>query len=223
MEQEPLLVGAVERIDILLVLAGAQRRDHERLGFAAGEQSRAVGARQHADLRQDRAHGRQVAPVDAALVVENVPAHDLGLGVVERLGDLLGREFRLGAFGRERRHHLGLDGVDGGVALLLLGDRVGCAQIGFADLQHRLLDRRTIVRGELARLLGGLFGQADDRLDDRLECGVTGHHRFQHGLLGQLLGFRFDHQHRVRGAGDDEIERSSPSSPRPSGSLGFRP
>ena len=73
---------------ILLVLAGAERRHDQRLRLAAGEQRRAVGARQDADLREDRADGRQIAPVDAALVVEDVPAHDLGLGVVERLGDL---------------------------------------------------------------------------------------------------------------------------------------
>ena len=189
MEQEPLLIGAVEGIDILLVLAGAERRDHERLGFAAGEQSRAVGAGQHPDLRLDRAHGGQIAPVDASLIIENVPAHDLGLGVVERFGDLVGREFGLRALRRQRRHDLRLDGVDGGVALLLLRQRIGGAQIGLADFQHRLFDRRTVVRGELPWLLGRLFGEADDRLDDRLERGVTGHHRFQHDVLAELLGF----------------------------------
>ena len=40
---------------------------------------------------EDRAHRRQVAAVDAAAVVEDVPAHDLGLRVVERLGDRLRR------------------------------------------------------------------------------------------------------------------------------------
>ena len=87
MEQEALLVGAFERVDVLLVLAGAQRRYDERLRLAAGEQRRAVGARQDADLRQNRSDGRQVAPVDPPLVVEDVPAHDLGLGVMESLGD----------------------------------------------------------------------------------------------------------------------------------------
>src|SRR5271155_5394385 len=206
-EQEPLLVGAVEGIDILLVLAGAQRRDHERLGFAAGEQSRAVGAGQHADLGLDRAHGGQIAAVDASLIIENVPAHDLGLGVVERFGDLVGREFGLRAVRRQRRHDLRLNGVDGGVALLLLRQRISGAQIGLADLHDRLFDRRSIVRGELPRLLGGLFSEPDDRLDYWLECGVAGHHRFQHDVLAELLGFRLDHQHRVRGAGDDQIER----------------
>ena len=35
---------------------------------------------------------------------------------------------------------------------------------------------------------------------------MAGHHRLQHRLLGELLGLQFDHQHRVRRAGDDEIE-----------------
>ena len=93
MEQEALLVGSLERVDVLLVLAGAERRDHQGLRLAAREQRRAVGARQHADLGEDRAHRRQIAAVDAALVVEDVPAHDLGLGAMERFGDRLGGEF----------------------------------------------------------------------------------------------------------------------------------
>ena len=59
---------------------------------------------------------------------------------------------------------------------------------------------------ELARLLGGLLGELDDRVDHRLEVPVAEHHRAEHDLFGQLLGFRFHHQHGVGGAGDDEIE-----------------
>ncbi len=206
MEQEPLLIGPVQRIDILLVLARAERGDDHRLRFAAREQSRAMGAGQHPDLGQDRAHGGQIPPVDAALVVENVPAHDLGLSLVERLRDLAGGKLRVGARGRERAKHLRLGGVDGGVTLLLLGDRIGGAQIGLARIHDRLLDRGVIVRLEVARLLGGLLGQPDDRLKDRLECGVAGHHRLQHRVLGELLGLRLDHQDRVRRACDDQIE-----------------
>ena len=68
---------------ILLVLAGAERRHHEGLRLAAGEQRRAVGARQHADLGHDRADRLEVAAVDAAAGVEDVPAHDLGLELLE--------------------------------------------------------------------------------------------------------------------------------------------
>ena len=64
-QQEGLLVGALQRVDPLLVLAGAERGDHQRLGLAAGEQRRAVGARQDADFADDRADGPQVAAVDA--------------------------------------------------------------------------------------------------------------------------------------------------------------
>ena len=91
MQQEALLVGAFQRVDELLVLAGAERGDHEGLGLAAGEQRRAVGARQDADLGDDRADRLQVAAVDARAGVEDVPAHDLGLRLLEGGLDLLGR------------------------------------------------------------------------------------------------------------------------------------
>ena len=64
-QQEGLLVGAVEAVDVLLVLAGAERGDDQRLRLAAGEQRRTVGARQDADFRDDRADGREIAAVDA--------------------------------------------------------------------------------------------------------------------------------------------------------------
>ena len=51
-----------------------------------------------------------------------------------------------------------------------------------------------IVRPEVARLLGGLLGQPNDRLKDRLERGVAGHHRLQHRVLGELLSLQLDHQ-----------------------------
>jgi hypothetical protein len=130
-QEELLLVHAGQRVDILFVFAGAQRGNHDRLGLAAGEQRRTVGARQDADFRHDLANGRQVAAVDAALGVEDVPAHDLGLQFLEHGGHLVGRPLRLFAFGRsEMRLDLRLGGVDGGVARLLLGDLVGVAQVG---------------------------------------------------------------------------------------------
>ncbi len=58
----------------------------------------------------------------------------------------------------------------------------------------------------VARLLGRLLGELDDRVDHRLEMPVAEHHGAQHDVLGQLLGFRFHHQHRVGGAGDDQVE-----------------
>ena len=86
-QQERLFVGALQRVDELLVFGGAERRDHQSLGLAAGEQRRAVGARQHADFRHDLADGLDVAAVDALAGVENVPAHDLGFELLEHAGN----------------------------------------------------------------------------------------------------------------------------------------
>ena len=44
-QQERFLVRPRQRVDVLLVLAGAERGHHERLGLAAGEQRRTMGAR----------------------------------------------------------------------------------------------------------------------------------------------------------------------------------
>ncbi len=79
-----------------------------------------------------------------------------------------------------------LDGVDGAVALLLDGVLVGLAQVAFGDVEHRLLDLGPVRRLVVARLLGGLFGQADDRLDDRLEMLVAEHHGPEHHVLGAV-------------------------------------
>ncbi len=90
----------VSAVDILLVFAGAEGGDDDRLGFAAGEEGRTVGTRQEADFRDDRTNGRQVAAVDAALGVEDVPANDLGLQVLEDGADDFGGVLRLAfAFG----------------------------------------------------------------------------------------------------------------------------
>ena len=85
-EHEALFAGALERVDELLVLAGAEGRNDKRLRLAAREQRRAVRARQHVHLRQDGAHGLQVAPVDALARLDDVVANDLALQRLERAG-----------------------------------------------------------------------------------------------------------------------------------------
>src|ERR1700694_1535356 len=56
-QQERLFVGSRKRVDVLLVLAGAERGHDHGLGFAAGEQRRAVGAGQYTALGADVAAG----------------------------------------------------------------------------------------------------------------------------------------------------------------------
>ena len=144
-QQERFLVGALQRVDPLLVLAGAERGDDQRLRLAAGEQRRAVRARQHAGLGHDRAHGLEVAAVDALAGVEDVPAHDLGFEFLEHAGDAL---LVVGGFstpsGKIVRHHLGLGGVDRLLALHLVGDRVGRAQILLDEAEHFLFERGVV-------------------------------------------------------------------------------
>ena len=129
-QQEDLLVGPLQRVDPLLVLAGAERGDHQRLGLAAGEQRRAVSARQHADFGDDRTHGLEVAAVDALAGVEDVPAHDLGFDFLEHAADALLGVVRVLRAAREVvLRHLGLDGSDGVLALHLARNGVSRAQL----------------------------------------------------------------------------------------------
>ena len=69
------------------------------------------------------------------------------------------------SFGREGFLDLGLDGVDRGIALLLVDVLVGVAQVALDQLQHVGFEGPKARRGEIARLLGGDFGQLDDRVD----------------------------------------------------------
>ena len=81
MQHEAIAILALQRVDDLLVAAGAQRGNDQRLGFATGKQRRAMGARQHAGANGDRAHGAGIAAIDARLAVENLAAHDLGFQI----------------------------------------------------------------------------------------------------------------------------------------------
>src|SRR4030095_16514946 len=76
MQEKGLLVGPLQRVDPLLILAGAERCDHQTLRFAASEERRSMRSRQHSDLAGDRPHRFDVAAVDAPARIEDVPAHD---------------------------------------------------------------------------------------------------------------------------------------------------
>ncbi len=84
MQQERLLVGAFQGVDALLVVAGAQGGDHQGLGLAAGEQGRAVGARQDADFAETI--GRTLSTVRPSMrrpVSRIVAADDVGFQFLE--------------------------------------------------------------------------------------------------------------------------------------------
>jgi hypothetical protein len=87
-QHEAVFVLAGQRVDALCIALGAQRGHDQGLGFAAGEQRRAVGARQHAVADLDGAHGAGVAAVDAGLAGQDLAAHDLGFDVEQHAFDL---------------------------------------------------------------------------------------------------------------------------------------
>ncbi len=205
-QHEGFLVGPLQRIDELLVLAGAERGNHQCLGLAAGEQRRAVSARQDAYLGEDRTHRPHVAAVDADAAVEDVAADDRFFQLLEHLADDLRRRRVLGALRDQRGDQPFLDRLDGRPAFGLAGKRIGDAQIVFGGVANPRIEGRLVGRLDVARLLGGALGELDDGVDHRLEALVAEHHRPEHVVLGELLRLRFDHQDGVGGAGDDEVE-----------------
>src|SRR5690606_6240234 len=136
----------------------------------AGEQSRTVGAWQKANFRNDCADGRQIAAIDTVAGVENVPANDLRLQVLENGRKLFSREFWLfNAFREEVSLRLGLCSINSCVTSLLFGDLVSVAQIVFDNCEHLGFEVRQIFRLEITWFLGSNFSELDDRVDNWLE------------------------------------------------------
>ena len=108
----------------------------------------------------------------------------------------------------ERFLGLFADVVERGRARRLVGQLVGRLDILADDVLELRLGRGLgIAGGELPRLLGGLFGELDDRRR-RPSCDAAWPNMTAPSmtLFRQLLGFGFDHHHRVGRAGHDQLE-----------------
>jgi len=84
-QHERFAVLAADGVHKLRVAARPQCRDHHGLGLATGEQGRAMRARQEADHRLDRADLVELAAVDAAAVLEDRAANDVGFDLLDHL------------------------------------------------------------------------------------------------------------------------------------------
>ena len=207
-QQEALVVLAFEDVHHLLVVAGAQGGHYQGLGFAAGEQGRAVGPGQDTDLRDDGADLVDRPAIDADARLDNITANDLSLELLQHACQLLavragGVGVGLGQGGRG----LGLGQADGVLALALGNDLVGGGHVCAHQPPGLGLQGLGVVDGELKGLLGGMLGQLDDRVDHRLHGLVGKGHAAQDHLFGELLDLGLDHHDSVAGSSDDQVHR----------------
>src|SRR5579862_462428 len=206
MEHEGLAPLALERIDDLGIARRAERGGDQRLRLAAGEKCRAMSTREHSDLDRDRTHGARITSIDARLAGENALAHDATLEFEELVVDRFGTPLRH-ISGGQRRLRLLLDLSDARVPLLLVGDAIGLAERPLGTCRQRRLQRTLGGRWlPLEAWLARLIGKRANLTYGFLHLLMAEYHRPQHDLLGQSLGLRFDHQYRIGGAGDHQLE-----------------
>ncbi len=202
MQQEVRFIGAGQRIDHLLVVAGAQRGDHEALGLASGEERRAVGARQEAGFAHNRTHRGGVTAIDPLAGFHDIAAQNRAFELLQSRAEVFIGQLLFGECFFDRgfccRNRSG--------ALLLVGDRVSGADFVLAHGFHGGEEVGVIRRLEVERLFGGIFGQINDQVDHRLDAVMGEFHRAKHFFFGQLIGFRFHHHHGVFGACHNQIE-----------------
>ncbi|EXI65314.1 MAG: hypothetical protein AW07_04714 [Candidatus Accumulibacter sp. SK-11] len=205
MQHEALAVLAGQRVDDLLVAAGTERRDDDRLRFPAREQGGAMRPRQDAGADGDRPDGARVAAIDSRLAGQDAAADDACLDRVDHPADGIG----VGrvVVGGQRLDGIGRDLLDPLRAQLLAGDPVSLFEFALHQplelAVHRLVPRG---RGPVPLRFAGLVGQFVDRLDCRLHLLVAEDDGAKHDILGKLHGFRLDHQHGRPGPRDNQIE-----------------
>src|SRR5690606_11385400 len=158
------------RVHVLLILAGAERSHHECLRLATGEESKAMRARQHADLRHDPPNRLQIATIEALSSLQNVATDYLLREALEAICKQNGFCRMVGR--KQLRKNLLADSLHHLATLLLLGYRISLAQLLLGDLLHAVLVFRLVGELDLPGLLRGGLGQLDDGLDHRLEVPV---------------------------------------------------
>jgi hypothetical protein len=163
-EHEVAVAVALERLELLLVVLGAEGRRHQRLRLTPREEGGAVSSGQVADLGPDRAHFLDATPVDADALVHDEPA-DFGL---LHLFEIL---VRLGFHGRLVQH-------------MVHRDQTGPGRLegGGQGLGPRLLP----VDGERLRYAGGrhlLHLALQGRIRARVGVEGPARRRLRHQLL----------------------------------------
>ena len=194
----------VETVELLHLGDAAQRAAGQDLGLSSGEHAAAVNSRQDARFAPNGSDLGQLSAVGTDAVVEDLGADLLFLHRVENFADVL---LALG----ELLFEMSVDiRVEVFFRLLsLLSVKV------LEHLVHLLVrirsDSRVDLFGGMIEVglelgLAHLLLNVLDERDDLLDLFVTEQNRADHLLFGQLVGARFDHQDRLFGAAERQVQ-----------------
>src|SRR5476649_2887398 len=209
MQHERIGELAHQCIDLLAVTGSTQGRHHQRLRFAAREQSGTVGAWQHAGTDRDRTHGARVAAVDAWLAVQDLRTDDFRFDVEQDVVHFsaVDRRAAVGSnFSRQVGDHFRRRRFQLGRTLLLVLGLIRIIDLGVGEMRDAgdqcfVFRRRRPFHFRLA----AVTHQVVNRVDDDFHLVVAKYHGAQHDFFGQLFRFRFHHQHGRFGTGDNQV------------------
>src|SRR5438309_4259864 len=203
-EQEAAPGLALERLDLLLVGLGAERRGHQCLRLAAREERRAVGPRQVPHLDRDRPDLVELPAVQAEALLDDQPPDLCSLDRLEGGARVIALRLVQG----ERRPDLVEHAADSPRPFLLLGRRERNRELRRSERPHARLELPVPpgVRVERPARLSRPRDQVFLEPGEAPALGVAEGDRLEHGLLRHLVGARLDHQDRLLSAGDDQLE-----------------
>ena len=203
MKEERFPVLLDQAVDLLLVLTRAEGCGDDALGLASGKQRRPVDAREEGYLDRDRPDGLVVTTIDAALLVEHLPAHRV---VAKVLVGTLDIAFEIRELRRQLGHDFLFDFAKAAVARVLLRDVAGLDDPRESDLFDPRVDLLVSrVRREGPLFLADRLADLLDELEDTLHRLVTELDGGDQVRFGQLIGFAFDHDDGVLGRGHDQL------------------
>ncbi len=205
-QHERLFALTFDRVDDLCVAPCTECRDDDRLRLAAGEYGRAMRSRQDSYLDVDRPDGLRVTTVDARFTGDHAAADDVLLEFGQRAVDRFGAPLRVFVAGqRINSGRLGI--ANRRLAVNLVGNPVGIRQATFRCRRDGCSKLLVFCgRFPVPCRLADFSRQLVDRIDRGLHGLVPEHDRTEHDLFGEHVGLGLDHQYRIFGAGNDEIE-----------------
>ena len=204
-EHEVLLVSALKQIHELLVLAGAQSRNHQSLGFSAREKSAAMRSRKDSNLGDDRPDSLEVPAIDTPAGLNYRTPHDPAFQLLEQLAEKRLRN-STGFLTYQGSRTFRLDRINAFMTFGFFGNLIRRIQVPFGVAREQFTFRYVLVGMYVPRLFRSPFRQPNNAIDHILHLPVTEHHRTQHHIFRQFFRFRFDHQNCIRRTCNDKVE-----------------